>query len=292
MCKKKEQKDYRTELEKQGKELYFTMSDGVQVRILEFDIAKKPHEYSIFVIPGFVTVFQSWETVIGLLAKEFKVYYFESREKNSSIMPDRKTEKSVTLHKMAHDIKEVIEQMKLDDTKYITLCSSTGGTIEVEALSEKWLKPAGAVMIGPTTQYDVKWIAAAFVTAVPVFVKAIFMPFFRWYMGAVYVNKKKYPKQYAKYVRAGEEANMRKIRKLLWQMTKYECWDMVPKIEARTLLIGATEDKMHASELTMRVHELLPNSEYIDLGTNINAHTQPLVDTMKNFIVDIEKNTK
>ncbi|HUU77688.1 MAG TPA: alpha/beta hydrolase [candidate division Zixibacteria bacterium] len=287
MCKKK--RDLRTELEKKAKPIYFTMSDGVQVRVLEFDLAENPHEYSIFVIPGFATVFQSWEIVLELLTKEFKVYYFESREKNSSIIPDKKIERNITLHDMAHDIKEVIEQMKLDNQKYITLCSSTGGTIEIEALSEKWLRPTGAVMVGPTTQYDVKWIAAAFVTVVPVFVKALYTPFFRWYIGTVYVNKKKYPKQYAKYIRAGEEANQRKIRKLLWQMTKYECWDMVPKIDTPTLLIGATEDKMHASELTMKVQELLQNSEYVDLGTNINAHSQPLIDVMKNFIVKLEK---
>ena len=284
MCRKK-WVDLRSETEKLGKETYYTMSDGVKVKVIEFDHAENPHEYSIFVIPGFVTVIQSWDEVISILSKEFKIYYFESREKSSSIMPNRRLERQVNLHKMAHDIKEVIEQMKLDESKYITLCSSTGGTIEIEALSNKWLKPTGAVMVGPTTEYELKLIAPILISLCPDFIKDFFMPFFRLYMRTFYVDRDKHPEQYIKYIRAGEESNLRKIRKVLWAMgRKYSCWEMVPKVETKSIIIGATEDKMHAAEWTKRVHELMPNSEYVDLGTNEAAHKQPLVDLMKDFI--------
>ncbi|MFW9923547.1 MAG: alpha/beta fold hydrolase [Candidatus Thorarchaeota archaeon] len=286
MTRKKE--DLRAEIEKKADVRYFTMSDGVKVRVLEFNFAENPRKHKLMLIPGFVTIFQSWKEIIEILSKEYHIYYFESREKSSSIMPKRKMERQVTLQKMAHDIKEVVEQLNLDKQKYITLCSSTGGTIEVEALSEKWLHPNGAVMVGPTVEYDVRFFAAFGCTVVPEFVKKFFLPFFRLYMGKIYVDKKKYPEQYAKYVRAGEESNLRKIRKVLWQMTKYECWDMVPKIEAKCLLIGATEDKMHASEMTYKVHQLIPNSEYIDLGTNKNAHSQPLADTINKFVDELD----
>ena len=124
---------------------------------------------------------------------------------------------------------------------------------------------------------------------VPNFVKEFFMPIFRFYMGRFHVDKNKYPEQYRKYVRAGEESNLRKIRRVIWKIgNKCSNWEMVPKVETKTLLIGATEDKMHTTEMTLRVHEMLPNSEYVDLGTNKAAHEQPLVDIMKKFINEFE----
>jgi alpha-beta hydrolase superfamily lysophospholipase len=289
MCKKKI-RDYRTEFEKSAEERYFTMRDGVQVRVLVFDFAEKPHKYKIFMIPGFATVFQGWSEMIERLSKNHTIYYFESREKASSIMPSGKIARNTSLHQMAYDIKEVVEQMKLDEGNYITISSSTGGTIQVEALSEKWMNPDGAVLIGPTIEYHIHWFPALIVTIFPAFLKALFTPLFRFYIGTFYVDKKKHPEQYAKYVRAYEEIQVIKIKALLWQITKYKCWEMPPKIDnTKCILVGAEEDKMHAAEETMRTHKLIPNSEYVDLGTNKATHTKPLVDLALKFIADLEK---
>jgi pimeloyl-ACP methyl ester carboxylesterase len=287
MGRKKE--DLRAEIEKKAKEIYCEMSDGMKVRVLDFDLAEKPNKYTIFLIPGFVTVFLSWEILVEILSKDFRVLYFESREKSSSIAPNRKVERSTTLHRMAHDIKEVVEQLELDKQDYIVLCSSTGGTIAYEALSEKWLKPNGMVAVGPTIEYHVKFISPFLITIVPHFMKILFMPLFRWFMGRVHVDKKEHPKQYAKYVRAGEEAHLRKIRRVLRQMYRYKCWHLPPKVETKTLLIGASTDRVHATDECLRTHELMPNSSYIDLGDNIAAHTQPLADALNDFIKDLDQ---
>ena len=287
MCKKK--KDLRCELEKSAEERYFTMRDGVKVRVLVFNSAKKPHKYKIFMIPGFATVFQSWSKIIEPLAKDHVIYYFESREKTSSIMPSGRVARRTDLHKMAYDLKEVIEQMKLEEDKYITISSSAGGTIQIEALSEKWMHPDCVILVGPTIEFHIHRFVAFAMNIVPDFIKDLFMPIFRFYMGTFHVDKKKYPEQYAKYVRAGEEIDMRKMKKLMWQLTKFNCWELVPKIEAKCFLVGASEDKMHAAEATMKTHELIPNSEYIDLGTNKATHDKPLVDLVKKIIADLEK---
>ncbi|MGC9778663.1 MAG: alpha/beta hydrolase [Candidatus Heimdallarchaeota archaeon] len=281
MRRKKE--DLCSELEKKANIAFYEMTDGTKIRVLEFDFAKNPNKYTLLFIPGFATVFQSWQEVLEPLSKEFRILYFESREKNSSIMPTRKIERNINLHKMAYDIKETFEQMGLKDQNYITVCSSTGGTIEIEALSEKWISPNGAVMVGPTVEYHLSLIAPLLVSIVPKFVKNLFTPIFRWYVGKIYVDKKENPEQYAKYVRAGEEIKLRKVRKILWQMTKYKCWDMLPKIGTKCLLVGASSDKMHATEETKKTHELIPNSAFIDLGSNKATHSQPLVDAIKSF---------
>ncbi len=287
MARKKE--DLRAEIEKKAKEIYCEMSDGMKVKILDFDLAEKPNKYTIFLIPGFVTVFLSWEVLVEILSKDFRILYFESREKSSSIAPNRKVERSTTLRKMAYDIKEVVEQLGLDKQDYITLASSTGGSILVEALSEKWINPPGAVMVGPTIEYHIKFIAPFLITIVPHFLKILFMPLFRWFLGKFVVDKKEHPKQYAKYVRAGEEAHLRKIRRVMRQVYRYKCWHLPPKVETKTLLIGASTDKVHATEECIRTHELMPNSSYIDLGDNIAAHSQPLADAIFDFIEELDK---
>jgi len=284
----RQKEDLRAEIEKKAKEIYCEMSDGTKVRILDFDLAEKPNKYTIFLIPGFVTVFLSWEILIEILSKEFRILYFESREKSSSIAPNRKVQRSTTIRKMAYDIKEVVEQLELNKQDYIILCSSTGGTILVEALSEKWLDPPGAIMVGPTIEYHLKFVVPFLITVFPVFMKNLGMPIFRWYMGKFHVDKKEHPKQYAKYNRAGEEANLRKIRKVLWELWRYKCWHMIPKVETKTLLVGASTDKVHSTEECIRTHELMPNSSYIDLGDNIAAHSQPLADALMDFIKELE----
>lgn len=285
----RQKEDLRAEIEKKAKEIYCEMSDGTKVKILDFDLAEKPNKYTIFLIPGFTTVFLSWEILVEILSKEFRILYFESREKSSSIAPNRKVQRSTTLRKAAYDIKEVIEQLELDKQDYIALASSYGGTILVEALSEKWVAPNGVCMVGPTVEYRMGLIGPFLITIVPDFMKNLFMPFFRWYLGKIHVDKNEHPKQYAKYLRSGEEAILRKIRKVLREIYRYKCWHMLPKIETRTLIIGASTDQVHSTEDAIRTHELVPNSSYVDLGDNIAAHTQPLADALQDFINELEE---
>ena len=285
----KQKEDLRAEIEKKAKEIYCEMSDGTKVKILDFNLAENPNKYTIFLIPGFTTVFLSWEILVEILSKEFRILYFESREKSSSIAPNRKVQRSTTLRKMAYDIKEVTEQLELDKQDYIILCSSAGGTLLVEALSEKWLNPTGAILVGPTMEYHIQFIAPFLITIVPDFMKNLFMPLFRWFLGKFHVDKKEHPKQYAKYARSGEEAILRKIRRVLRQMYRYKCWHMPPKVETKTLIVGASTDKVHATEEAIRTHELMPSSSYIDLGDNIAAHSQPLADALFDFIKELDK---
>jgi alpha-beta hydrolase superfamily lysophospholipase len=284
----KKKKDRRTELEKKAEELYFEMSDGTKVKVLDFNLAKKPNKYILFFIPGFITVFQSWHKAIEILSKDFRIYYFESREKPSSIMPNRKTMRRVTFEKMAHDIKEVVEQLELDKKEYITVCSSTGGTIETIALSNDWLSPNCAIMVGPSIIYHTNFIPPLFATIVPNFIKPIFMPGIRWYLSRKYVNKKDEPEQLEKYLRAAEEVDLRKVRKPGWQMIGYNSQHLLPKIKVNCILIGASSDKMHAAEECLENSKLIPNAKYIDLGSNKAAHEQPLVDVIYDFIKTAE----
>jgi len=289
MCRKKKKTDFRSELEKKGEEKYFTMSDGTIIRVLDFNLAENPHEYIFFLIPGYTTVFQSWQRVMELLTPKHRVIYFESREKFSSTVP-RKLEKKITFTQMGHDIKEVVEQMKLDNQKYITICSSAGGTILYEALARKWLKPTGSVAIGPSMEYHIKRFVTIFAVIIPPFIlQTFFRPLARWYITKVYVDEKAEPEQMVKYMRSFDEAKFRKSLPVLRRMRKYNGWDLPAKIETSSLLIGASSDVMHATENCKKIDSLMPNSYYVDLGSNKAAHEEPLIEEIKKFIELLEK---
>jgi len=284
VCRKKEKQDYRTELEKKGEEKYFTMSDGTIVRVLDFNF---------------------WQRVMELLTPKHRVIYFESREKFTSTVP-RKLERKITFTQMGYDIKEVVEQMGLDGQKYITLCSSTGGTILYEALARKWLttggtilyealarkwlKPTGSVSLGPSMIYNIEWYVSFFSQFIPNFIiKTVFRPFVRWNLTKVYVNKNAEPEQMVKYMRAFDEADLRKSKPIIRKMRKYDGWDLPAKIDTPSVLIGASSDVMHAADNCKRVDSLMPNSYYVDLGSNKAAHEEPLIDEIYKFIQKIEE---
>ncbi len=289
MARKKEKKDFRTELEKKGISRYFTMTDGAQVRVLEFNLAEKPNDYVIILIPGYLTVFQSWQRVMELLTPEFRVFYLETREKVSSIVP-RKLERKIKLTDMAHDIKEVIQQLEMDGQKYITLTSSTGGNILTEALSKEWLHPTGAIMVGPAIEFHISLFAFIVSIIVPNFIKqTLLIPAVKWYVARKFVNTEAEPEQMEKYVRALKEANMRKAMPTFRRFYRYSIWDMPPKVKTPTLLLGASTDGMHTTQECLRTHELMPNSIYVDLGSNKATHSDPLIEELEKFIIRLDK---
>ena len=289
MCRKKVKQDYRTDLEKKGEEKFLTMNDGTIIRVLDFNRAKDTHEYIFFLIPGYTTVFQSWQRVMELLTPKHRVIYFESREKFTSTVP-RKLEKKITFTQMGHDIKEVVEQLKLDDQKYITICSSAGGTMLFEALARKWIKPTGSVSVGPAMVYYIKPFVTILTFIIPPFIlHTFFRPLTKRYLTKTYVNEKAEPEQMVKYLRSFDEAKFRKSLPLLRKMQKYKNWDLPAKIDTPTLLIGASTDRLHATDDCKKVDSLMPNSYYVNLGSNKAAHEEPIIEEIYKFIQKLEK---
>jgi pimeloyl-ACP methyl ester carboxylesterase len=288
MTRKKQKKDYRTELEKKGLPSYYTMSDGSQIRVLDFNLSENPKDYIIVLIPGFLTVFQSWQRVMEILTPNYRVLYIESREKFTSIVP-RKLERKIKLTDMAHDLKEVFQQLELDGQKYIPITSSLGGNILTEALGKKWLKPTGSIMVGPSIAVHVSLFVVIMSAIIPNFIKkTIMVPSIKWYMRKFYVNVEAEPEQLYKYIRAFVEANLRKAMPLMRRFYRYSIWDMPPKVETPVLLLGASTDKMHAAQESLQTHELMPNSIYVDLGSNKATHSEPLIEELEKFILRLD----
>lgn len=263
------------------------MSDGARVRVLDFDSPVGSRRGTVLLVPGFATVFQAWEEVVRLLCSRYRVLYFESREKGTCRMPDRRVERAVNLHRMALDLGETVRALGLDGEEYVALCSSTGGTILVEALSESWIRPAAAVLVGPAIEHRLSRWAAFGTSILPTPLRWLAMPLYRRYLAAVHVHRGRHPEQYSKYVRAAEEVSLPRIRRLLWEMTRHECWNRLPRVNVPCLVVTAADDGMHLVEDGLRAHRLLPDSRHAVLADNRATHSLPLIEVMEEFLAGL-----
>jgi alpha-beta hydrolase superfamily lysophospholipase len=275
------------ELESRAKVQSLSMPDHTRVRVLDFDYDPAREKPSLLLIPGLGTVFDSWAEAVRLLSPDFRIFYFESREKSSSVMADRVTERGITLHAMALDLPEVVKQLALPDDQYWVLASSTGCTILMEALGCGWMKPAGAILVGPMTRHRISRTAAFLTAWTPEPLKDLAMPFFRVYLHWVYANRRRHPEQYVKYLRAAEEVRLRKISPVLKEMTRHDATAFLSRIETPCRVVAASSDSMHLLSESQRIVRLLRRGSLVDVGTNKAAHGQPLIDAVCSFVTEI-----
>jgi hypothetical protein len=60
------------------------------------------------------------------------------------------------------------------------------------------------------------------------------------------------------------------------------------KIHSKCVLVGAETDKAHTSETTRWIASFIENSTYIDLGTNMNAHSKPMADLIEEILKKVK----
>ncbi|NHK30805.1 MAG: alpha/beta hydrolase [Asgard group archaeon] len=276
----------RSDFEQSAKKQYIKAFNGIELRVLSFEKVKHPAEnIEILFIPGFLTIFPRWEKVVKELNENYKVHYVETREKKTSRFVKRN---SMKISEMYKDLDYVEKALDLNKRKYITISSSLGGAIILESLAAKSISPLGSIIIGPGIEIPIKKIARFAMRLIPAFVVYLLKPFIRWYIRTRLVDFEKEPQQATAYIRAVEEADVRKMKKwLLANANRYSGWNNLPNIHNRIVLIGASTDKAHSTDISEKVANALQNCTYVDLGTNKAAHDTPLVDFTKEFIKEL-----
>ncbi|MHA1551647.1 MAG: hypothetical protein ACTSQC_06860 [Candidatus Heimdallarchaeaceae archaeon] len=268
-----------SEFEKLANSQDLVMSDNTSIRVL----TSKPKEskangYVLFVNPGWSTTVPGWEIFLMEAMKDFEIVYFESREKASSGL----TKKSeVGMPRMALDLKEVIEQLKLDEKKLVMFGSCIGATTIVCGLVEKLYNPFLPVLVAPPARFEYPEFHRPFIAITPSFLLNIAKPIGRFWITRF---KSGSPQQAAKYIRALEEADGFKWKKMGLHLAYKRYWKVFPLVENHVLLVAAENDKMHDAKVTRKVKGLIKNSQYLDLKTNENTHSKVMVDTIREYL--------
>ena len=142
-----------SEFEKIAEMMMVPVSDGSQLRVLRYTPPKdKFNGYTLVLSVGWGTVVPAWDLLLMDATKDFEVVYYESREKGSSILPKKY---AVGMDRMAKDIQEVIEYLKIDQKKLVLLGSCIGATKICYGLHKGMYNPFMPVLIAPPARFEV-----------------------------------------------------------------------------------------------------------------------------------------
>jgi hypothetical protein len=278
----------KAQYEELAEERYITVSDGSQIRVLITKAPKEKHNGFTFVlVAGWNTVVPGWDEVLLEVMKDFDVVYFESREKKSAIVKRRGAK--FDIDRYSSDIQEVIEELEIDQKKMILFSSSFGTINSAHGLGSKKFEAYVTYFVGPHHRLEVPRGAKYYMYLVPNSFLIVTRPIWkRW----IRKRKTEDPEQAAKYIRALEEAVIWK-----WRATAYaNAWDdyidFYGAFEGRCFVVAMEKDKMHERDISIRIHEKMKNSTYIDLETNKRTHSAEMVKIVRQHLADLKNEKK
>jgi pimeloyl-ACP methyl ester carboxylesterase len=128
-----------SEFERRAAETMVLMSDGAQIRLLHLAApAESRNGLSVLFIGGWSTGLAGWDFATVEFAKDFDVYYLETREKRSSVLH---ADTVNDLARLSSDLCESIEHLGIDQSRLVIFGSSWGCVIAARALADRRLSP-------------------------------------------------------------------------------------------------------------------------------------------------------
>jgi pimeloyl-ACP methyl ester carboxylesterase len=256
------------------KEYMLEVSDGVSLRLIDFTPRNlSPEKPVILFVAGWISLISGWKGVLKVLTAEHRVVYLESREKQSSIVPDVK-KVSFSIERLKLDIAEIIDKVIGPAGKFILAGSSLGASAILEYCGSEKRAPLSAVLIGPNTEFRFPKILG---TVIPVIHPSLYFsvkPVIKWYLRNFRLDKKNSIEQIEKYENTLDCADPYKLKANALAIRNYEIWGNIDNITVPCLVIGATTDTLHGTENIKRLIKIIPDSTYIELKSNMETHSE------------------
>ncbi len=263
-----------TEISTTVKEYMIGVSDGVALKIIDFTPENFSQEKPVIVfVAGWISLISGWKGALKALTSEYRVLYVESREKQSSSVPNVK-KVSFSMERLKLDISEIIEKTVPAPGEFILAGSSLGATAILEYCASEKRTPLSAVLIGPNAEFRFPKILAAIVPVFPPSLYALIKPVIKWYLRNFRLDKKHSREQILKYENTLDCANPFKLKANALAIKNYKLWDHIVNISVPCLIISATTDTLHGIEDIKRMLELMPYSSYIELESNMETHSE------------------
>ncbi|MHA1418794.1 MAG: hypothetical protein ACTSU7_05020 [Candidatus Heimdallarchaeaceae archaeon] len=265
--------------EKYAIESYLEMSDGSKLKILRTHAKEEvSNGHTLFVNPAFGSIILGWDELLVEAMKDFDIVYFESREKESSKLVKKA---KMDMEVYSKDVEETINQLDLEADKLVAFASSSSVPIIANTIAYNNLQPKLTVFVGPILKIPIPTYMRLMILILPAFfVKLVRELAFIW----IKRKRSESPEQAAKYIRVGNEADPKKWKRGLKNFATLTYEKIYPKVGTKVLVIDESEDKMHETEITREIASLIPNAELVDLITNKNTHSKPIVDTIRKYI--------
>ena len=256
------------------KEYMIDISDGVSLKIIDFT----PRNVSqgkpvILFVAGWISLISGWKDVLKVLTAEHRVIYIESREKQSSAVPDVK-KVSFSMERLKLDLGEIIEKVIPPSGKFILAGSSLGASAILEYCGSEKQKSLSAVLISPITEFRFPKILGTVIPALHPSLYFSIKPVIKWYLRNFRLDKKNSREQVEKYENTLDCADPYKLKANALALRNYVLLNRVNKINVPCFFIGATTDTLHSTENIKRLLKIIPDSTYIELKSNMETHSE------------------
>ena len=256
------------------KEYMVNVSDGVSLKIVDFTPRNVSQEKPVILfVAGWISLISGWKDVLKVLTAEHRVIYLESREKQSSTVPDVK-KVSFSIERLKLDIGEIIEKVIPPSEKFILAGSSLGASAILEYCGSEKQKPLSTVLIAPNTEFRFPKILGTIIPAIHPSLYFTVKPIIKWYLRNFRLDKKNCKEQIEKYENTIDCADPYKLKANALAIRNYTIWDRIDNITVPCLIIGATTDTLHDTENIKHLIKILPDSTYIELKSNMETHSE------------------
>jgi len=235
---------------------YVRMSDDAE--LLVFRNRKLDKEFNIIFLSGYAAIIEAWNDLLDSLMDDFNLYVPETREKPSSKV---KFKHKGDINRLAKDINDIICNYNINVKKTIIIASSSASMFSARAIAKRLINPAGIIFLSPirkaTTSKKLilltyifpSWILQPFIKAVT-----------RLWIKTVLPEGVQYS-TYKHYIGSLTASRAKKTRSLAY-------WDSTEdfkKIKCSSWIFGSKDDNFHPKNDCFLIHELIPNSKYIQV---------------------------
>ncbi len=270
------------------KEYSVEASDGVLLNVIEFIPAKDSENRPIILfVAGWISMISGWKGVLQKITPEYRTVYLETREKSSSIVPKGK-KVSFTMDRLAEDISNIIAKTIPENRKFVAGGSSLGATAILEYLALNLRQPECAMLISPTPVFRFPKILGDLVPLLPPSLYLIIKPIIKWYLRNFRLDKKKEIEQVKKYEGTLDAADPYKLKANALALKKFTIWDRLSMVTAPILIIGAAADTLHGIDTLKRMLQMIPRSEYREMASNKETHSEKAGELMVTYIKNNE----
>jgi pimeloyl-ACP methyl ester carboxylesterase len=256
------------------KEYMLGVSDGVSLQIIDFTPPNISREKPVIIfVAGWISLISGWKEMLKVLCAEYRIIYLESREKQSSKVPDIK-KVSFSMHRLALDLGEIIQQVIPPDGKFILAGSSLGATAILEYCGSDKRKPLSAILIGPNTEFRFPRLLGLIILPLHPSLYFSIKPVIKWYLRNFRLDKKRSPEQIEKYENTLDCADPYKLKVNALALRNYALSERVNRLTVPCLILGATSDMLHDTGNIRQLVKIIPDAEYIELASNMETHSE------------------
>ncbi|MBW2525852.1 MAG: alpha/beta hydrolase [Deltaproteobacteria bacterium] len=273
-------------------ESYVDVGDGVRLRVMHWRPRMTQRQRPLLFVAGWISVVQGWADFLRAAARHRPVFYVESREKVSAQFDRTELEPSdFTIERCAEDLVALCRALPIDVGETIVAGSSFGATSLIEAFKDGRLRPRGAFLVGPNSEFRIPW-TARLVWHLP-------NPFFLvvkhaivWHLRTFRIDVEAEPEQMQRYEQTVMSAHPGRLKLSARAITGYQIWPNLEQVSVPVAVAYAPSDKLHGAANVRRISETLPSCTLVQCASNLAMHSAQLVDDVERFIADLDRDPR